>query len=382
MPPLAGRIAGAGLATAALAIAVLAAFLYGDMSRETVLSREIQAIQDVQGGLDSLGDSLHRLRYALARDEGNTMADREIVAIAADLEYLRAKASERPDVAAELNALQAPVRHFVDIAGLALLARGRRENSAPLEDAAERAFLSVGRAASRATGEVNRMTNAQIRLWGAREIYVRALVAGTIAVLIGLAVSFRQMLRRARRDAARIQQLAHYDSLTGLPNRSLLEDRLFRLFAQSRRSASPLAILLFDLDGFKAVNDSLGHAAGDALLVAVAQRARDCVRASDTAGRLGGDEFLVLLPDTDRVGAGSVAAKLLEAMALPFDLGANRAHVSASIGASFLPGPAKSADELVRAADHALYESKRAGRNRYTEEGAGDLPAQPRPTDA
>ncbi len=197
--------------------------------------------------------------------------------------------------------------------GWTLLAGVGRDGTQSVEEAEERAFGSIGRAAARTSGEINRLTNAQIRLWGAREIYVRALVAGTIAVLIGLAVSFRQMLRRARRDAARIEQLAHYDSLTGLPNRSLLEDRLSRLFALAHRNASPMAILLFDLDGFKAVNDALGHGAGDALLVAVAQRARDCVRASDTAGRLGGDEFLVLLPDTDREGALAVALKLLEA---------------------------------------------------------------------
>lgn len=373
MPPLAGRIAGAGLAVAALTITVLAAFLYGDMSRETNLSREIQAIQDVKEGLDSLRDSLHRLRYAVSRLPETRGVEAELVTIAADLDYLRAKASERSDIAPELHSLQAPVRDYMDAAGLALLASGRSDGTRSIEDAEERAFRSVGRAAARANGEVNRVTNVQIRLWGAREIYVRALVAGTIAVLIGLGVSFRQMLRRARRDAARIEQLAHYDSLTGLPNRGLLEDRLARMFTLAHRNASPMALLLFDLDGFKGVNDTLGHAAGDEMLVIVARRTQDCVRASDTAGRLGGDEFLVLLPDTDREGARAVAAKLLEAIAEPFQLGGKAVCASASIGASFLPGTARDTDELVREADEALYESKRGGRNRYSEARSGHL---------
>lgn len=377
MAPLVGRIAGAGLATAALAITVLAALLHGDMSRETTLSREIQSIQDVKAGLESLRDNLHRLRYAiLARPLGGI--DREQVTLQADLEYLRAKAAERPDVAPVLAAMEGQVRDYLDQAGVALRAGAPPGGTLPVEEAEERAFRAVARAAGRATQEINRRTNAQIQLWASREVYVRALVAGTIAVLIGLAVAFRQSLRRARRDAARIQQLAHYDDLTGLANRSLLGDRLSRMVSLSRRNAAPMALLLFDLDGFKGVNDALGHAAGDALLVAVAHRARQCVRASDTVGRLGGDEFLVLLPDTDRDGARSVASKLLEAIALPFDLGPDRVSVSASIGGSFLPGPATDGESLVRAADEALYASKRGGRNRYTEaatpECGGGLP--------
>jgi diguanylate cyclase (GGDEF)-like protein len=154
------------------------------------------------------------------------------------------------------------------------------------------------------------------------------------------------------------------------------------MIALAHRNAAPMAVLLFDLDGLKGVNDSLGHAAGDALLVSVAQRARSCMRASDTVGRLGGDEFLVLLPDTDREGARSVATKLLEALAQPFDIGTERVSVSASIGGSFLPGPSRDAEALVHAADEALYASKRGGRNRYTEGEPGGDPGMPSPGEA
>jgi diguanylate cyclase (GGDEF)-like protein len=366
VPPLAGRIAGAGLLVAAATIAVLAALLYGDMTRETSLSREIQAIQDVKGGLESLTDSLHRLRHAVAVPGRAADFERERVAIEADLEYLRSKASERPDVAPVLAALDPAVRGYVDQAGLALRAGGGR--IVPSVDEAEAgAFRSVRRAAGRATDEITRRTSEQIQLWASRETYVRALVVGTIAVLVGLGLSFRKLLAQSRRDAARIEQLAHFDALTGLANRSLLGDRLSRLVAASRRNASPLAVLIFDLDGFKGVNDSLGHAAGDALLAELARRALGCVRESDTVGRLGGDEFLVLLPDTDREGARMVAEKILGAAALPFDLGRERVSVSASIGGSFLPGPAADGDALVQAADRALYDAKRRGRNRYSE---------------
>ena len=347
------------------------------MARETELSREIQALQAVKDGLDSLKESLYRLRHAASAGPAAGRLAGEHVAIMADLEYLRAKASERPDVAPVLAAVEAPVRDYADHADLATRAGDARREKPVLEEAEEAAFRAVRRAEAR-TGElVNAKTNAQIRLWASREVYVRALVAGAIAVLIGLAVAFRSLYRRARRDAARIQQLAHYDSLTGLANRSLLDDRLGRQVALAERNAAPLAVLLFDLDGFKAVNDAHGHAAGDALLVAVALRALGCVRTSDTVGRLGGDEFLVLLPDTDREGARSVARKLLEAMARPFDLGAHQVRISTSIGGAFLPGPAKGEGALVRAADTALYESKRKGRNAYTE--APDEAAPPVP---
>jgi len=378
---LAGRIAGAGLVVAAVAIVVLASLLHQDMSRETSLAQEIQALQEVRGGLESLKDSLHRMRHAvLARAPA---FERERIAIDAELEYLRAKAAERPDVARTLAASEAPVREYVDQAGFAFRAPASGPGrSPPLDDVEERAFRSIQRATAQVTEEITRRTNAQIQSWAGRELLVRALVAGAFALLVGLGVAFRQSLKRARGDAARIEQLAHYDSLTGLANRSLLGDRLDMMMALAHRNAAPMAILLFDLDGLKGVNDALGHAAGDALLVSVAQRARTCVRASDTVGRLGGDEFLVLLPDTDREGARSVATKLLEAIAQPFDIGPERVSVSASIGGSFLPGPSQDAEALVHAADQALYASKRGGRNRYTEGAAGGDPGTRSPGEA
>jgi diguanylate cyclase len=374
--PLAGRIAGAGLATAALAIALLAALLHGDMSRETRLARDIQAIQEVKNGLESLKEATYRLRFAASafawtRDEGHARDfGRERVAIEADLEYLRAKATERADAAGMIAALEPAVRDYLDQAGLALRTRAGDPVAIPPEEAGERLRQALRRANDGVSHEINRQTNEQIQLWANRDAYVRGLLVGTIVVLVGLAVAFRQSQVRARADRARIEQLAHFDSLTGLANRSLLEDRLSQAMALAHRNAAPLAVLLFDLDGFKGVNDTLGHSAGDRLLVQAAARAGGCVRASDTVGRLGGDEFLAILPDTDRDGARAVALKLLEAMALPFDTGAGQIRITASVGGGFLPGRAHDGDALVGEADSALYASKRGGRNRYSE-GAG-----------
>lgn len=375
MSPFAGRIAGAGLATAAVAIAVLAALLHGDMARETRLARDIQALQDVKNGLESLKEAAQRLRFssfafATTRDERHARDfDRERVAVEADLEYLRAKATERADVADVIALLEPTVRDHLDHAGLALRTRSIAAAAAvPVGDGEEERLRRAFRSANdRLSLQVSRQTNEQIQLWAHRDAYVRALLVGTIVVLVGLAVAFRQSQLRARADRARIEQLAHFDSLTGLANRSLLQDRLSRAMALANRNGAPLALLLFDIDGFKGVNDTLGHAAGDQLLEQVGARASACMRASDTLGRLGGDEFLVILPDTDRDGARAVSAKLLDAMARTFDTKAGRVSVTASIGGGFLPGRAHDGDALVQEADSALYASKRQGKNRYSE---------------
>jgi diguanylate cyclase len=152
--------------------------------------------------------------------------------------------------------------------------------------------------------------------------------------------------------------------LDALERRALLGDRLVQEVARAHRSERPFALLSFDLDGFKAVNDTWGHAAGDAALALVAARARAAVRASDTVGRQGGDEFLALLPETALDGAQHVAEKLRASLAQPYPLEAGTAAMSASIGLALFPDHGSDADALQRAADAALYEAKREGKNR------------------
>lgn len=367
----ASRIAGAGLAIAAVVIAALAALLFSDVEKESALSREVIAAQEVKDGLESLREGLQRLAIALvARGAAGhaplaQVIARERVGIEADLDYLRAKAAEQPRFAPALAATEGPARDFLDEAALASL---RPESSGSLApDAEGQALAAVRRAMAVVTGDVHERTLAQIRLAEGRRSLVKWLLAGTIAVVLGLVVAFVQSQRRARRDRERIEYLAHYDRLTGLPNRGLLDDRLAQAVQLAARQAEPLAVLLFDLDGFKAVNDTLGHASGDALLEQVGIRARACMRASDTVGRLGGDEFLAILPATDAAGARAVAAKLLEAIAQPYALGRETAVVGVSIGGAFHPADGRDPDTLTQAADAALYLAKREGRNRYRE---------------
>jgi len=173
-------------------------------------------------------------------------------------------------------------------------------------------------------------------------------------------------ISRMKREASEMERLAHFDPLTGLPNRILLLDRLRQAMAQAKRAERMVAVLFLDLDGFKRVNDRLGHALGDQLLVAVGERLGSCLRAADTVCRLGGDEFVVVLPEVN--GASDVvpvARKILEASAAPFTLRDRDASITTSIGVALYPHDGETTEALVAAADSAMYRAKEAGRNTY-----------------
>ncbi|BBE49783.1 putative signaling protein [Ferriphaselus amnicola] len=161
-----------------------------------------------------------------------------------------------------------------------------------------------------------------------------------------------------------IWNLAHHDALTGLPNRSLLQDRILQAIHQAHREGHKLAVLFLDLDHFKHINDSLGHHVGDALLQVAAQRIESCLREGDTVARLGGDEFVVLLPsfqsDADVV---MVADKILEELGKPFEIDGHGLHIGVSIGISQYPRDGKEPGHLMRMADAAMYHAKANGRN-------------------
>lgn len=159
---------------------------------------------------------------------------------------------------------------------------------------------------------------------------------------------------------------AHYDTLTNLPNRFLSLDRLSQLLHEADRDQTQVAVLFLDLDFFKKVNDSLGHDAGDALLIAVSQRLKSAVRAGDTVGRLGGDEFLLLLRGLHVADEAQVVVEhLLAVLNEPFDVLGRELYISASIGIVVYPGGGKNANEVLRNADIAMYRSKELGRNNY-----------------
>ncbi|TVP49089.1 MAG: GGDEF domain-containing protein [Halomonas sp.] len=158
---------------------------------------------------------------------------------------------------------------------------------------------------------------------------------------------------------------AHHDLLTGLPNRRLFLDRLEQEIKHAKRRSQHLALLFLDLDGFKKINDSHGHEAGDQVLTAVAQRLMECVRENDTVARLGGDEFTVILAGTEqRRDVERVAQKIAEALKQPFLIALEPVQISASIGISSYPHSASTPNTLLDAADQAMYTAKKAGANR------------------
>jgi diguanylate cyclase (GGDEF)-like protein len=163
-----------------------------------------------------------------------------------------------------------------------------------------------------------------------------------------------------------LDHLASHDSLTGLPNRRLFLDRLEHTLARVRRSGEPLSLLFIDLDQFKEINDRLGHAAGDVVLQAAAERMRRVVREVDTVARLGGDEFIILLDATDDSAVvANVANALLIALAQPVRVGAEMLSIGGSIGISSYPRDGATATEIIAAADQAMYLAKNEGRNRF-----------------
>jgi len=162
-----------------------------------------------------------------------------------------------------------------------------------------------------------------------------------------------------------VHLLAYYDVLTGLPNRTLLRDRLGQMIASAHRGNGQFALLFLDLDRFKYINDSMGHSVGDKLLQSVAQRLESCVREGDTVSRIGGDEFIILLRETGEEGVGLVADKLLKSLATPFDLNGQMISTYASIGIALYPAHSTEIDVLMKNADAAMYSAKENGRNNY-----------------
>jgi len=192
--------------------------------------------------------------------------------------------------------------------------------------------------------------------------------------ITGAVIVFRDVsVERAM--SLQLSHMAQYDVLTDLPNRTLLNDRLTQAIASARRHDTGLAVLFVDLDRFKQINDSFGHAMGDALLQSVAHRLLACVRTSDTVSRLGGDEFVILLSELDHVEDAVMAAnKVLSALAAPHRVAQHDLDVTVSIGVSTFPFDGQDAETLIKNADTAMYHAKENGRNNYQffEQGMND----------
>lgn len=162
-----------------------------------------------------------------------------------------------------------------------------------------------------------------------------------------------------------LDQIAYYDALTGVPNRRLLSDRMSQALARARRSGLFLAVCYLDLDGFKPINDTYGHKAGDELLVEIAQRLQGELRDTDTLARVGGDEFVLLLAELPFANtAEEILQRVLAALNRPIEIGDASVSVSASIGVALYPPHGQDADLLLQHADQAMYQAKNSGKNR------------------
>jgi diguanylate cyclase (GGDEF)-like protein len=202
---------------------------------------------------------------------------------------------------------------------------------------------------------------------------VDAIGAGVNFLGEELAASFSEIERRVAERTAELrvatEELTHralYDALTDLPNRALFWEFMSRRLALAGRSQAGFAILFVDIDRFKAVNDTLGHAAGDRLLINVASRLRGVVRGSDIAARLGGDEFVILADDVAKEkSAVMVAERVIEVLQAPYEFKEGRCTVTVSVGVAIGPAGFQSADDVVAAADRAMYDAKGLGGGRY-----------------
>lgn len=214
----------------------------------------------------------------------------------------------------------------------------------------------------------------QGEIWNRRkngELFPQLLTVSTVYDSEGLPSNYVGVmtdLSKLKDTEARFEHLAHYDSLTGLPNRLLLQSRLQHALEAAERRKRQVAVLYIDLDRFKNINDSLGHPVGDELLEAMAKRLLSRLRDEDTLGRLGGDEFLLILEDLQRPeDAASIALDMIELLEPSFTLpSGHEVYVGASIGISLFPGDATTGTELIQYADVALYQAKETGRNTFS----------------
>jgi len=243
--------------------------------------------------------------------------------------------------------LDRPLIHFMDEEGRVILERNIARRQQGISERHEFKFL-------RRDGSELWATLATNPIFDSDGTYI-----GALALVSDITAS--------RQSSELMWQQANFDNLTGLPNRHMFQDRLRQEMKKAAREGFFLALLFIDLDGFKQVNDTLGHEQGDQLLSEAAQRIAACVRASDTLARLGGDEFTIILSGLDHVSSiERVAQNVIGSLNQPFVLDGDSTFISASVGIALYPTDAQEPEQLLRHADQAMYAAKNGGRNRYS----------------
>ena len=195
---------------------------------------------------------------------------------------------------------------------------------------------------------------------------------GLLISLVALPLYFSSLLKQLNKQHNELKKLyeltarhATHDSLTGLPNRKHFHDHLAEAITSAKRDKQIFAVLYLDLDGFKTINDALGHAAGDQIIENTARRLEQCVRKKDMVARVGGDEFVVLLRDINSIDVSKVAEKIIKILSDPFTIAADPLYITTSIGVASYPQDGEDANALIHSADSAMYEAKRSGKNGY-----------------
>jgi diguanylate cyclase (GGDEF)-like protein len=300
----------------------------------------------VEGACELLGDDVGVLRLTDPDDPSHTML---VASLGADGELLTERRHQ--PVTAGLGSRAMRERGLVVADAVRGIASHRETDDFPA-DGLTAAMAAPVNERGKAIGSLGVASRQPGRRYGSRDQQV----------LLSFAEHASLALNHARAVEEAVHEALH-DSLTGLPNRSLFVDRLRHAVARAGRTGTPVAVLFCDLDGFKTVNDSLGHRTGDRLLVSVAGRLADCLRPADTIARLGGDEFAVLLEELREPGdAARAAQRLLESLSSPFELREREFFISASIG---IAAGSEEPETLLRDADLAMYRAKSRGKGRY-----------------
>ena len=302
-----------------------------------------------------------------------------------DVEAFHELTRNDPERAPQIRRLQEQIAERFRVMNEALDAR--RQNG--FEAAQRMSLAGQGRAGmNRILSTLDSMTAAEehaLLLRAAEEeritnmltVLIGAIVIVGALVMTWVTLQSRKLIQLQKASEEQAQHLAFHDTLTGLPNLRLLNDRLSQAIGAGARHGETFGVLFLDLDGFKAVNDTFGHDVGDALLKDVADRLVRQVRAEDTVARLGGDEFIVAIRHIKTVDvAAHVAGKIIASIGSPYEIDGHQIHISTSVGISMYTSGDWTAEGLIKAADDALYIAKRAGKNRF-EFASGSVEAIP-----
>jgi diguanylate cyclase (GGDEF)-like protein len=382
------QVALAALIVAVLSIAAVSAVsviafnnLIDTNSRVMKLQRIISSLESIR--YQALATSNSEQNYVITGDQGELSAYQSgSVEMRAESEFLFDSRQELPKIDELITPLQAAINNLIAVQKRIVDTRRKEGFEAAQNmirgdkgDTSQRLVISLTyHMLLDARRLMNELELAQVEFADRVQRWIVALISSAALILIFFHGVVRKLSNAQIAARDKIAYQAMHDSLTGLANRPAVIEHLDSRFSDSEteRALGGFALMLLDLDGFKAVNDEMGHDAGDTLLKIVATRLTITLRDSDFIARLGGDEFLIVLPQiSDRDTATVVANKLVQAIGKPYSIKGGEAKVSASIGVSLFPHDGGDRETLMKCADIAMYEAKRAGRNqaRFYEAG-------------